>query len=424
MGLGELFHLRSWNLFKSRKNYEEPNNTNGYSSFNYYTRPDRYYTTNGNNEQSLLMSALNKIAVEVANVPIYHIRKDRYDGTFADFINDSINERLNMNANIDQSGSSLIQSAVLSMFDEGCVAIVPVDTNSDINESNNFDIYELRVGKIVTWYPKDIKVELYDSFDGIIKSVIVPKNKVAIIENPFYSIMNEPNSTFKRLKRKLALLDKNDEDSNNGKLDLIIQLPYVIKSEARKKQAEERRKDIEDQLNGSKYGIAYTDGTERITQLNRAVENNMLSQVTYLLTTFYNQMGISESVFNGTANENELQNYYRTTINPILSAFCKEFEIKFLTKTARTQGQGFAYFRDPLKNTTPSSFATISDTLIRNMIVSSNEVRSLMGRMPVDTPEADALSNPNTSSASSYDDGGYLDDEYENYDEGGYDNGY
>lgn len=346
------------------------------------------------NERSIVTALYNRIAIDVSSVSIKHVRVDQ-NGRFRKEINSSLNECLTLNANIDQTGRDFIQDLVLSMLDEGCVAVVPIDVTYKTDGLNTFDVNSLRVGQIIEWYPKHVKVRVYNESVGRKQEIVLPKSYVAIIENPFYSVMNEPNSTLKRLIRKLALLDITDETNSSGKLDMIIQLPYVIKSEARKKQAEERRSQIEMQLAGSKYGIAYTDGTERITQLNRSIDNQLLTQVDRLTAMLYSQMGMTEDILKGTANEQTLLNYNNQVIEPILSAITNAFTWKYLSKTARSQGQSIMFFRDPFKLVPVNNIADIADKFTRNEVLSSNEVRGLIGFMPVDDQRADELRNKN-----------------------------
>ena len=316
---------------------------------------------------------------------------DRYKET----INSGLNNIFNLEANIDQTGRAFIQDAVMSMLDEGCIALVPIDTSLNPNNTDGYDIETMRVGKILEWYPRYVKVRVYNDRTGQKEDLVLSKRFVGIVENPFYSVMNEPNSTLQRLIRKLNILDAIDEQSGSGKLDLIIQLPYVIKTPARKEQAEQRRKDIENQLSGSKYGIAYTDGTEHITQLNRPVENNLLSQIQYLTSMLFSQLNLTENIFNGTASQEEQLNYMNRTIEPIISAIVDECRRKFLSKTARTRKQDIRFFNDPFKIVPVEKMADIADKFTRNEILSSNEVREIVGRKPVDTPEADELRNKN-----------------------------
>lgn len=346
------------------------------------------------NERSIVTALYNRIAIDVSSVAIKHVRVDQ-NGRFRKEINSSLNECLNLNANIDQTGRDFVKDLVLSMLDEGCVAVVPTDITYKTDGLNTFDVDSLRVGQITEWYPKHVKVRVYNETTGHKQEIILPKSYVAIIENPFYSVMNESNSTLKRLIRKLALLDITDETNSSGKLDMIIQLPYVIKSEARKKQAEERRSQIEMQLAGSKYGIAYTDGTERITQLNRSIDNQLLTQVDRLTTMLYSQMGMTEDILKGTANEQTLLNYNNQVIEPILSSITNAFTWKYLSKTARSQGQSIMFFRDPFKLVPVNNIADIADKFTRNEVLSSNEVRGLIGFMPVDDQRADELRNKN-----------------------------
>ena len=345
-------------------------------------------------ERTIIMSIMNRIALDVSNVSIKHVHTDdkgRYDRDMAS----GLNSCLTINSNLDQTARNFIKDVVMSMFDEGVVAIVPTVASADIKTNESYDIYELRTGKIVEWYPRHVKVRVYNEDTGLREDVVLPKRCVAIIENPFYEVMNEPNSTLKRLLRKLTLIDAVDEQSGSGKLDLIIQLPYTIKSEARRIQAEERKKDIEMQLAGSKYGIAYIDATEHITQLNRSVDNNLMQQVEYLTSMLYSQLGITSTIMDGTADEKTMLNYENRTLVPILSAIVDSMTYKFLTKTAYTQGQRIMYFRDPFKLVPVSEIATIADTFTRNEIMSTNELRQVIGMMPVKDPRADELRNKN-----------------------------
>lgn len=365
----------------------------GYSA-NY--RPDRPRFTGGN-EKSIITSVYNRIALDVASLVIQHVRLDDND-RFVSVVNSGLNNCLTLDANIDQTGRALIQDIVMSMLDEGCVAIVPVDTN--INpETGSYDILSMRTGKIMEWFPQHVRVKVYNEITGQREDILVSKKTTAIIENPLYAVVNEPNSTLRRLIFKLNLLDAIDQQSGSGKLDLIIQLPYVIKTEARKQQAENRRADIEEQLSGSKYGIAYTDGTERITQLNRPVENNLMSQITYLTSMLYSQLGITQGILDGTADEKTMLNYYNRTTEPIVSAIIDDMKRKFLTKTARTQKQSIMFFRDPFKLVPVASIAEIADKFTRNEITSSNEIRQVIGMKPSGDPKADELRNKNLSKA-------------------------
>ena len=385
----------AWNAFNNRAD------PGGYTSYHdyglgYSYRPDRRRLTIGN-ERSIVNSIYNRIAIDVAAVPIEHVKLD-VDGRYQETVKSKINNVLNVEANIDQTGRAFIQDVVMSMLDEGCVAMVPIDTTED-PKSGTFDIETMRTGKILEWYPDHVKVRVYNDRRGVREDIILPKRLVAILENPLYSVMNEPNSTLQRLIRKLNLLDVIDEQSGSGKLDIIVQLPYVIKTEARRREAEQRRKDIEMQLAGSKYGIAYTDGTERITQLNRPAENNLLAQIERLTQDLYGQLGITEDVFKGTAEEKIMLNYYNRTIEPILSTITNELIRKYLTKTARTQMQSFAFYRDPFRLATIESIAELADKFTRNEIATSNEMRSVIGWKPSDDPKADELVNSNIAQA-------------------------
>lgn len=379
----------AWNAFLNRD--PTPDYRDGGMAS--YHRPDRMRFSRGN-ERSIVTSVYNRIALDTASIDIFHARLDE-DGRYTEQIKSGLNECLTLSANIDQTGKAFLQDVVMSMMDEGAVAIVPVDTSIDPSVSGSFDIHSLRTARIVEWYPAFVKVELYNDKTGLKEQITLPKNSVAIIENPLYAVINEPNSTMQRLIRKLNILDVIDEQSGSGKLDLIIQLPYVIKSEARRQQAETRRKDIEMQLAGSKYGVAYTDGTEKITQLNRPVENNLMKQIEYLTNMLYSQLGITQSILDGSANEKTMLNYYNRTIEPIITAIVDEMKRKFLTKTARTQGQSIVFFRNPFKLVPVTEIAEISDKLTRNEIASSNEIRQIIGWKPSDDPAADELRNKN-----------------------------
>lgn len=379
----------AWNAFTNRdptRWYESVGS--GYSS-----RPDRPRLSRGN-ERSIITSIFNRIALDVASVGIKHCRLDE-NGRYIEDINSSLNECLNLEANIDQTGRAFIQDVVMSMLDEGCVAIIPVDTTANPKITSSYDVLSMRTGKILEWYPAHIKVRIYNDRTGEKEDVTLPKKQVAIIENPLYAVVNEPNSTMQRLIRKLSLLDVTDEQTASNKLDLIIQLPYVIKTEARRKQAEDRRKDIESQLSGSKYGIAYTDGTEKITQLNRSVENNLMNQIQYLTDMVYSQLGITTAVMDGTADEKTMLNYNNRTIEPIVSAIVDEIKRKFLSKTARSQMQTVAYFNDPFKLVPVNDIAEIADKFTRNEIMTSNEIRQVIGMKPSSDPKADQLVNSN-----------------------------
>lgn len=378
---------RSWNAFLHAETQKPP--TEGWG-FSY--RPDRYRLKYGN-ERSIVTALYNRIAIDCATVTIKHVYVDE-NGRFRGVKDSDFNQCLTLNANVDQTGRAFIQDLVMSLLDEGCVAVVPTDIEFKKN-SATFDIQSLRVGKVVEWFPTKVRVNLYNEKTGRKEDILVDKDFAAIIENPFYAVMNEPNSTLKRLIRKLALLDITDENNSSGKLDMIIQLPYVIKTEARRKQAEQRRADIEMQLAGSKYGIAYTDGTERITQLNKSIENQLLTQVERLTTMLYSQMGITEEILKGTADEQTMLNYNNQVIEPILSAITNEFTWKYLSKTARSRGESIMFFRDPFRLVPVNNIADIADKFTRNEILSSNEVRGLIGFMPVDNPQADELRNKN-----------------------------
>ena len=380
----------AWNAFFNKDPtiiYPGPNGA--------YARPDRVRLSRGN-ERSIITSVYNRIAVDAAAINIMHVQLDD-NGRYVRPVDSGLNNCLTLEANVDQTGRAFIQDVVMSMFDEGCVAIVPVDTSADPWDTTSFDILSLRTGKIVKWYPRMVTIEVYNDIVGKKQEITLPKEKVAIIENPFYSIMNEPNSTMQRLIRKLNLLDYIDEQNGSGKLDLIIQLPYVIKTEARRAQAEQRRKDIEDQLTSSNYGIAYTDGTEHITQLNRSVDNQLLNQVTELKNMLYSQLGITDEIMNGTANEQTMNGYYNRIIEPVLSSIVDGMKRTFLTKTARGRGQSICFFRDPFKLVPTSEIAEIADKFTRNEIMTSNEIRQIVGMKPSDDPEADQLRNKNLS---------------------------
>lgn len=380
-----------WNAFRNNKDPAPLAEPGTYSS---YIRPDRP-RLKYNNERSIINAVYNRIAIDVASVNLEHIRVDENENYLED-MDSSLNEILQVSANIDQTGRAFIQDAAMSLLDEGCIALVPIDTTVDPKKTESYEIHSMRVGKIVQWYPQYVQIRVYNDRKGIKEDIFMRKENVAIIENPLYAIMNEPNSTLRRLIRKLNLMDVIDEESGANKLDLIIQLPYTIKSEARKKQAEQRRKDIEMQLSGSKYGIAYTDSTEKIVQLNRSLENHLMEQVKYLTEQLYGQLGITEAVMNGTAKEEEMLNYYNRTISPILSAFSEEMERKFLSKTARTQRQRIWYFRDPFKLVPMQTIAELADKLTRNEILTSNEFRGIIGYKPVqDDPRANELVNKN-----------------------------
>ena len=382
----------AWNAFNERAPSEVYIKPEGMV---YSRRPDRVRFKCGN-ERSIITTVYNRIAVDVAAVNIIHARVDA-NNRFKEPMPSSLNECLTLEANKDQTSRMFIQDIVMSMFDEGCIAVVPVDTNISLRNNNSFDIISMRTAKILAWYPDHVKVRLYNDRTGNREELTLPKSKVAIIENPFYSIMNEPNSTAQRLIRKLALLDNIDEEIGSGKLNMIIQLPYVVKTEARRQQAENRRNDIEKQLTESKFGIAYTDGTEKIIQVGRPLENNILEQVKYLKEELYSQLGLSPNIFNGTADEAAMLNYYNNTLEPILAAIIDEFKRKFLTKTARTQGQSIIYIREPFRLVPVAQLADIADKFTRNEILSTNEIRPIVGYKPVDDPAADELRNKNIS---------------------------
>ena len=363
----------------------------------YYYRPDRPRFTRGN-ERSIVTSVYNRIALDVSAISIQHVRLDD-NGRFSSVIESGLNNCLTLDANMDQTGRAFIQDVVMSMLDEGCVAIVPVDTTIDPAVTSSFDINTMRVGKIIEWRPKHVKVRIYNEKTAKKEEVILSKKEVAIVENPLYAVMNEPNSTMQRLIHKLSLLDITDEQTASGKLDLIIQLPYVIRTEAKKQQAENRRKDIEMQLAGSKYGIAYADGTEKITQLNRSVENNLMIQIEYLTNNLYGQLGITQTILDGSADDKTMLNYYNRTIEPIVSAIVDEMKRKFLTKTARSQGQSILFFRDPFKLVPVNDIAEIADKFTRNEILTSNEIRQIIGIKPSEDPKADELRNSNIAEA-------------------------
>ena len=379
----------AWDAFRNKDPTTEFRNI----GTSYGIRPDRPRFSRGN-ERSIVTSVYNRIALDVAAINIKHVRLDS-NGRFQNEINSGLNFCLNLEANTDQTGRAFIQDVVMSLLDEGCVALVPTVTSENPKFSNSYDIYSMRTGKILDWYPKHVRVRVYNDNTGNKEEILLPKRMVGIIENPLYSIVNEPNSTLQRLLRKLVLMDAVDEQTGSGKLDLIIQLPYAIKTEARKIQASERRKDIEEQLAGSKYGIAYTDATEHITQLNRPLENNLMKQIEYLTSMLYSQLGITQSILDGTADEKTMLNYYNRSIEPIVSAIADEIKRKFLTKTARSQGQSIVCFRDPFKLVPVNDIAEIADKFTRNEIMTSNEIRQVIGMKPSDDPKADQLVNSN-----------------------------
>lgn len=379
---------RGWNAFANR----DPTNNYNDTGMSYFYRPDRPRFTRGN-ERSIVTSVYNRIALDASAINIQHVRMDD-NGRFSSVIESGLNNCLTLDANVDQTGRAFIQDAVMSMLDEGCVALVPIETDRD-PDTGSFEIYSIRTGKIIEWRPKTVKVRVYNARTGKREDICVPKSSIAIVENPLYAVINEPNSTMQRLIRKLSLLDVTDENTASGKLDLIMQLPYTIKTEARRKQAEDRRKDIEMQLASSKYGIAYADATERITQLNRPVENNLMKQIEYLTSMLYSQLGITQTILDGTADDKTMLNYYNRTIEPIVAAIVDEMKRKFLTKTARTQKQSIMFFRDPFKLVPINDIAEIADKFTRNEIMTSNEIRQIVGMKPSDDPKADELINSN-----------------------------
>lgn len=390
MALKDRFQ-KAWNAFFNR----DPTDDYVYQDYGIQTsyRPDRPRLLIGN-ERTIVVSIFNRIALDAASINIRHV-KTNDEERFEEVINSGLDNCFNLEANIDQTGRAFIQDIVMSMMDEGCVAMVPVDTVGDPLRTTSYDIKTMRTGKIVGWFPQHVKVNVYNDRTGQKEDLTLPKSMVGIVENPLYAVINEPNSTMQRLIRKLSLLDFVDEQTSSSKLDLIIQLPYTVKTDIRQKQAEQRRKLIEDQLTGSKYGIAYIDGTEKITQLNRPVENNLMKQIEYLTSMLYSQLGINEDILNGTADDKTMTNYYTRTIEPIVSAIADESKRKFLTKTARTQHQSVMFFRDPFKLVPVADVATIADSFTRNEILSSNEIRQIIGRKPSNDPNADKLRNKN-----------------------------
>lgn len=401
-----------WNAFMNK----DPTIIYTPEGYSYSIRPDRTRLHRGN-ERSIVTSVYNRIALDVAAIDMKHCRLDENE-RYSETITSGLNECLSLEANIDQSGRSFIQDVVMSMLDEGCVAIVPVDATGDPRNSMSYDVLSMRTGKIIEWKPTHVKVQIYNDRTGLKEEIWLPKRCVCIIENPLYAVINEPNSTMQRLIRKLNLLDVTDEQTASGKLDLIIQLPYVIKTEARRQQAENRRKDIEMQLSGSRYGIAYTDGTEKITQLNRSVENNLMKQVEYLTNMLFSQLGITQSILDGTADEQTMLNYYNRSIEPIVGAIVDEMKRKFLSKTARTQGQTIMAIRDPFRLVPVNNIAEIADKFTRNEILTSNEIRQIIGMKPSDDPKADRLINSNISQ-SKYAEAEYLNTDNEGEDQNG-----
>ena len=384
----------AWGLFINTNNKNPTVKPEGSS---YTISPTRPRFTRGN-ERTIVTSVYNRIAIDASTIDVMHVRLDD-EGRFKEPIKSNLNNCLTVEANIDQSSRAFMLDVVISLLDEGCIAVVPVKTTLNPNNTESYDIEELRTGRIMEWFPKHVLVRLYNDETGMYQDVTLPKSQVAIIENPLYTIMNEPNSTMQRLIHKLSLLDIIDEESSSGKMDLIIQLPYIIKNDTKRSQAEERRKQIEDQLRGSRYGVAYIDGTEKVTQLNRSVENNILKQVEYLTNLLYSQLGLTQTIMDGTADENAMNNYYNRTVEPVVSAIVDEFHRKFLTKTARTQGQAIMFFRDPFKLMSVTSIADTADKFTRNELLSSNEFRQIIGRKPSTDPKADMLLNKNISHA-------------------------
>lgn len=383
----------AWNAFMNR----DPTKYNYNIGTSYSYRPDRPRFSRGN-ERSIVTAIFNRIALDVASIDIRHCILDE-NGRFKSIKESGLNECLSLEANIDQTGRAFIQDVVMSMLDEGCVAIVPVDTTFDPKDTTGFDILSMRTGKILEWYPAHVKVRVYNDRTGEKEDIVLPKRSVGIIENPLYAVINEPNSTMQRLIRKINLLDIVDEQSGSGKLDLIIQLPYLVKTPAKREYAESRRKDIEMQLSGSKYGIAYTDGSEKVTQLNRPVENNLLKQVEYLTNMVYSQLSFTQSILEGTADEQTMLNYTNRCIEPIVSAIVDELKRKFLTKTARTRSQTIMFFRDPFKLVPVNNIAEITDKFTRNEVMTANEIRQVIGMKPSSDPKADQLVNSNISQA-------------------------
>ena len=395
MGLGERLK-HGWNAFM-----------NPIESYRYeygrasYSNPNRVRMTS-NNVQSIVMPVYNRIALDVAALDIKHVKLDINDERFTEVVNDGLNKCLTLSPNKDQISNSFIQDVVLSLFDEGSVAIVPTDTTINPKVSEGFDVDSMRVAQIMQWYPDHVKLKIYNDKTGEKQEIILPKSTVAIVDNPFYVVMNEPNSVAKRLVRKLNILDVIDEQSGSGKLDMIIQLPGVIRTEAKRKAAEDRRADIEKQLSGSKYGIAYIDGTEKITQLNRSIENNLLNQITFLTSMLYSQLGMTEEVLKGTADQQTMLNYYNNTVVPVITAIVKSMQCKFISKTARTRHHTITYFRDPFKSTPINQIADLTDKFTRNEVASSNEMRSVLGWRPVDDPRANELRNKNLNAEAGY----------------------
>lgn len=395
---------RGWNAFKNKDDPPKKNKDDlesdadsiySLASISSYYNPARRLPT-PLTDRTIVSSIYNRIATDVSEARLQHIKVDQ-NGGFLDNINSGLNQVLTVEANCDQTGRAFVQDMVESLLEEGVIAAVPIDTSADPNLTDSYDIYTMRVGKIVSWYPRLVDIDVYNDRKGMRETIRMLKRNVAIIENPFYSVMNEPSSTLKRLVYKLSLMDTIDEIAANGKLDLILQLPYVIKSESRKKQAESRIADIERQLSDHKYGIAYTDGTEKIVQLNRSVENNLMSQIEYLTSMLYGQLGINQSILDGTADENTMNNYYKRNNNPILNAIVDEFNRKFISKTARSQNQTIAYYRNPFNFTPAGAIAEVADKFARNEILAPNEIRTIIGYKPSTDPNADELRNRNIS---------------------------
>lgn len=388
MKIGERIR-HAWNVFTGRSDVAP------YTNFGsgYFYRPDRPRLTHGN-DRSIVTSVLNRISMDAATIDIKHVQLDD-SGRYLDTIDSSWNRRLNLEANIDQTGRAFRQDAILSMLDEGCIAIVPVDTDISPSDTESYKVESIRVGKIVEWFPKHVRVRLYNDRTGDKEEVVLKKTQVGIVENPLYPVMNEPSSTMQRLMRKLAMLDSVDEQATSGRLNLVIQLPYVVKGELRKAQAEDRQKELVEQLVKSPYGVGYIDGSEKVIQLNRAVDNNLMDQIKYLTSMLYSQLGITQEILDGTADEKTMLNYYNRTIEPIVSAIVEELNRKFLTQTARTQGKSFMFFRDPFKLVPVSQIAEIADKMTRNEIMTSNEIRQIIGLQPSKDPGADELRNKN-----------------------------
>ena len=416
MGLFDQFQNRikhGWNAFINNRDPTYISSGTGYS----YVRPDRLRLSGGT-EKTIINAIYNRMALDAAAITIQHCKLDENE-RFLEVVPSGLNECLNLSANVDQTGRAFRHDLFLSMLDEGCIAIVPTDTTLNPKVTGSYDIESMRTGRVMEWFPEDVRVNVYNEKTGKKEDVKLPKKMVSIVENPFYSVMNAPNSTLQRLKRKLSILDAIDEQTGSGKLDLIIQVPYVVKSETRRQQAEKRRSDIEDQLSNSKYGVAYTDGTERIIQLNRPIENKLLSQIEYLTNLLYSQLGITQSIMDGTADEATMLNYYSRTIEPMVSAVVDEMKRKFLTKTARTKRQSILFFRDPFKLVPIANMADIADKFTRNEILSSNEIRQIVGFKPSSDPKADQLINSNlnhpeeaVNTEEPYSEDDYLEEEY------------